>query len=160
MEAETRQLLYGILEMLKQQAVYLYRIHGWVIAVSETVENEPALRDKLRSHPSFDQGPLPWLQTTDEMIRRIDMLIRKLRADSQSRVEAQQPPVITKETQDIIRALAEETYRRHLLVKSLIERGLLRTGELDVRWDGDQWKKFLADFWGSQFPGLVPPPRE
>jgi hypothetical protein len=76
---ETNQVLIAILEMLKQQAQYSYLLHGWVIAVSETIEKSPELKPLLKAHPTYDQGPQPALQGTQHVIGNIDALIRQLR---------------------------------------------------------------------------------
>jgi hypothetical protein len=64
----------------------------------------------------------------------------------------------TNEMQDVIRQLAEQAYKHHLLVKLLVQRGHLTRGEADAQWNDEEWKKFLRDFWGANFPGVVPPP--
>ena len=79
MDTDAKQVLVAILEMQKQQWAYLHRIHGWVISVAETIERQPELADELRRHPTYDQGPLPWLQTSGDAIRHIDALIQQLR---------------------------------------------------------------------------------
>jgi hypothetical protein len=75
----TNAVLRAILEMLKEEAQYLHRQHAWIIAVSETVEQHPDFRAKLRAHPFFDQGPRPDVERTQTMIRNIDALIRQLK---------------------------------------------------------------------------------
>lgn len=79
-ELQTGDVLCSILDMMKQQALYSHRLHGWVIAVSETIEKQPALVEQLRAHPFFDQGPRPDIQTTEHTIQNIDALIRRLKA--------------------------------------------------------------------------------
>jgi hypothetical protein len=78
MSDPTNQVLLAILEMQKQQALYSHRLHGWLIAIQETVEQDDALRVKLRAHPFYDQHPRPDIQITDGILRRIDALIQQL----------------------------------------------------------------------------------
>jgi hypothetical protein len=78
-DPQVNQVLVAILEMVKQQAIYSHRLHGWVIAVSETIEKQPNLVEQLRAHPFFDQGPRPDLQTTQYTIQNIDALIHQLK---------------------------------------------------------------------------------
>jgi hypothetical protein len=75
----TQQVLVSILEMMKQQAIYLHRQHGWLIAVAEAVENNPDLLPYLKQHPFYDLGPRPDVQITQSMIANIDALIQQLR---------------------------------------------------------------------------------
>jgi hypothetical protein len=82
MDHQTNQALCFILEMQKQQALYLDRLHGWIIAIAETLAKQPDLVEHLKQHPFYDQGPLPSLRSTDEMIRNIDALIQQLRLQS------------------------------------------------------------------------------
>jgi hypothetical protein len=79
-EQETRGVLCAILDRQKQQVAYLHRLHGWIIAIAEALEKQPDLVKHLKEHPTYDQGPLPWIQDTNETIRNIDALIQRLRA--------------------------------------------------------------------------------
>jgi len=76
----TNAVLCSILEMMKQQAVYLHRQHGWLIAVAETIEKDAELLAELKQHPFYDQGPRLDARITDAMIRNIDALILQLKA--------------------------------------------------------------------------------
>ena len=78
-DEQANQVLLAILAMLKEQVIHSHRQHGWIIAVSETLEKHPEFAAELRAHPAFDQGPLPWIETTNDVIRRIDALIQRLR---------------------------------------------------------------------------------
>ena len=78
-DLQTNQVLAAILEMLKQQTIYLHRQHGWLIAVADTVESNADLDTFLKKHPFYDQGPRQDAQITDVMIRNIDALIQQLR---------------------------------------------------------------------------------
>ena len=79
MDAETKQVMVSMLEMLKLQAVLSDRLLGWGLAVADTLRKNPQFEALLREHPSFDQGHVPDLQTTGGMIRNIDALIRQLK---------------------------------------------------------------------------------
>ena len=50
-----------------------------------------------------------------------------------------------------IRALAEQAYSLHLLVKTLSERGQLQEGEPQSRWNQAEFQKFLWDFRNRYF---------
>jgi len=78
-DAETKHILRFILEALKQQAQYLHRQHGWLIAVAESLKANPEMDSALRQHPFYDQGPQPLIPRTDAMIRNIDLLIENLK---------------------------------------------------------------------------------
>jgi hypothetical protein len=79
MDAELKQVLCSVLEMVKQEALYSHRLHGWVIAVSETIEKHPDLVAQLKVHPFYDQGPRPDIQNTRVLIQNIDALIQRLK---------------------------------------------------------------------------------
>jgi hypothetical protein len=74
----TRDVLIAVLGIQKDQALYLQRLHGWIIAACETIEKHPALRDELQQHPTWNQGPFPYFQTSEQTIPHIDALIRRL----------------------------------------------------------------------------------
>ena len=78
-EQETKQILCSILTILREQTIYTQRLHGWVIAASETIEQYPDLTAKLKAHPFFYQGPRPDVHITAGLIENIDGLIRQLR---------------------------------------------------------------------------------
>jgi hypothetical protein len=78
-DLETNQALIAILEILKQEAVYLDRQHGWLIALAETIETMPQLESFLKRHPFYDQAPRPSLQKVDVLTRNIEALIQQLK---------------------------------------------------------------------------------
>lgn len=78
-DPQVNQTLVAILEILKEQGLYSHRLHGWLIAVHEAVEQDDELRAKLRAHPFYDQGPRPDIQKTRVMIQNIDVLIQQLK---------------------------------------------------------------------------------
>ena len=78
-DLDTNETLRTILEILKQEAKYLHRQHGWLIAVAETIEKNPDLDSQLKQHPFYDQGPRRDTQITDALIRNIDALIQRFR---------------------------------------------------------------------------------
>jgi hypothetical protein len=78
MDKETKEILSSILQMMREQAIYLHRQHGWLISVTETIQKQPDLAAHLKAHPYADLGPRPDVQITDDAIRRIDALIQKL----------------------------------------------------------------------------------
>ena len=77
-DRQTSTVLVSILQMLKQQAIYLRRQHGWMIAVAETLREKPELKERLEQQPFYDQGPRPDEKITETMIQRIDALIQEL----------------------------------------------------------------------------------
>lgn len=78
MDEQTRKVLLSILEVLKTETAYLHRQHGWVIAVSETVEKHPDLAVKLRDHPFYNQGPRPDVNITASLLEQVDLLLQQL----------------------------------------------------------------------------------
>ena len=76
-QTETRTVIVSILQMLRSQAEYMHRQHGWMIAIAETLRDE-GLTEKLEQQPFYDQGPRPDVKITDTMIRNIDALIQEL----------------------------------------------------------------------------------
>jgi hypothetical protein len=78
MDAQTKQVLVSTLEILREQTAYTQRLHGWVIAVHETIEHDEAFRSVLRAHPSYDQGPRPDLHITASLLAKLDALIQQL----------------------------------------------------------------------------------
>ncbi len=77
---KTNDVLCSILGMMRQQAEYLDRQHGWLVAVSETIEKHPDLVAELKNHPFHNQGPREDRQITNTMISNIDALLRQLRS--------------------------------------------------------------------------------
>lgn len=78
-DQQATQVLCFVLEMLKRQYIYSQRLHGWIVAIAETLEKHPEIAAELRQHPTYDQGQLPWSQTPDTTIQNIDVLIQQLR---------------------------------------------------------------------------------
>lgn len=81
MDHEMKQALCSVLEMLKHQVVHLRRQQGWLIALWETVGHDAQLQSQLKQHPLYDQGPAPFLQSTNATIQNIDALIRQLKGE-------------------------------------------------------------------------------
>jgi len=78
-DEQTTQVLCEVLEMMKQQAVYLNRQHRWILALGDTIALKTDLEEFLREHPFYGLGPRPDLQITQSMIENIDALIRRLK---------------------------------------------------------------------------------
>jgi hypothetical protein len=76
-EFEMKETFRVILEMLKQQAIYAHRQHGWLIALAETLETNPALESELKKHPFYDQGPERRIQSIDVLTGNIDLLLQQ-----------------------------------------------------------------------------------
>jgi len=79
MSQEKNQVLRSILEMMREQAIYLHRQHAWIIAVAETIEKHPDLALALKQHPFYDQGHRQDLYKTELLLQRVDALIQQLR---------------------------------------------------------------------------------
>jgi hypothetical protein len=77
-DQQTTQVLRFALEMLKRQYIYSQRLHGWIIAIAETLEKHPEIATELRQHPTYDQGQLPWSHGPETTIQNIDALIQQL----------------------------------------------------------------------------------
>ena len=73
------QLLASMLEILREEAIYLHRQHGWIIAVAETIEKHPDLVQHLKQHPFYDQGYRPDAYKIERLLQSIDVLIQQLR---------------------------------------------------------------------------------
>jgi len=72
-------VLISTLDMLKRQIEYTHLIHGWVIAVNETLQGlDPKFAEKVKTHPFYQGQPLGG-QSTDVLLRNIDALIQQLR---------------------------------------------------------------------------------
>jgi hypothetical protein len=78
-DRSTKAVLISILDLLKSQATYLHRQHGWIIAVSETIEKYPDLAAELKRHPFFDQGPRLDTHITSRFLETVDSLIQQLK---------------------------------------------------------------------------------
>jgi hypothetical protein len=78
-DLETNGALIAILEILKQEAEYLHRQHGWLIAVAETIEKHPEFASRLKEHPFYDPTPRPSLNKITELTQKIDTLIQQLK---------------------------------------------------------------------------------
>ncbi len=80
-DRETNGALIAILEILKQEAEYLQRQHGWLIAVAETIEKHPEFASLLKQHPFNDSSPRPALQKIAGLTEKIDALIQQLKPE-------------------------------------------------------------------------------
>jgi hypothetical protein len=80
-DLETNGALIAILEILKQEAEYLHRQHGWLIAVAETIEKHPEFASLLKEHPFYDSTPRPSLQKIVVLTQKIDALIQQLKRE-------------------------------------------------------------------------------
>ena len=83
-DRETNGALIAILEILKQEAVYLQRQHGWLIAVAETIEKNPEFASLLKQHPFYDSTPRPSFQKVAGLTEKIDALIQQLKREMSS----------------------------------------------------------------------------
>jgi hypothetical protein len=79
MDAETKQVLIALLEVLKEQSIYLHRQRGWITAVADTLESNAELDSVLKAHPFYRQPPRQDENRNDELLRIIDELILKLK---------------------------------------------------------------------------------
>jgi hypothetical protein len=78
-ELETNAVLISILEMVKHQLEYTHLMHGWIIALNETLQNHDLEFAKIvKEHPFYKGQPLGG-QSTDVILRNIDALIHQLR---------------------------------------------------------------------------------
>jgi hypothetical protein len=78
-ELDTKAVLISMLEMLKRQIEYTHLIHGWVIAVNETLEKlDPKYAEQVKQHPFYKGQPLGG-QSSDVLTQNIDALIQQLR---------------------------------------------------------------------------------
>lgn len=75
---EMKHVLISILEILKQELGHLDREHGYLIAVSETLESNPEFASLLREHEFYDPSLRPTLQKVRVLNRNIDALIQRL----------------------------------------------------------------------------------
>jgi hypothetical protein len=81
MDSESlNQTLIAMLDLLHEEAIYLHRQHGWIIAVAETVEKHPDLVQHLKQHPFYDQGYRPDAYRIERLLQSIDGLIQRLKA--------------------------------------------------------------------------------
>ena len=78
-DRETNGALIAILEILKQEAVYLQRQHGWPVA--ETIEQNPEFASLLKQHPFYDSTPRPSFQKVAGLTEKIDELIQQLKPE-------------------------------------------------------------------------------
>ncbi len=72
------EVLVAILEMLKDQAIYLQRQRGWLTAIADAVETNTDLDAFLKAHPFYKQPPRPDEQIMHDAIQRIDALLQLL----------------------------------------------------------------------------------
>src|SRR5437879_5091391 len=77
-DPELNQVLVAILRMLRDQAEYMHRQHGWMIALADTLTEDAEIEKRLRQHPFHDQGPRLDEQITRGMIQNIEALIQQL----------------------------------------------------------------------------------
>ena len=80
-DRETNGALIAILEILKQEAVYLQHQHAWLIAVAETIEQNPEFASLLKQHPFYDSTPRPSFQKVAGLTQKIDELIQQLKQE-------------------------------------------------------------------------------
>lgn len=78
-DQRTRQALLSVLDLLKQQALYIDRQHRWIVALASALEAEPALAERLQQHPLYDLGPAPSLRSGVEMSQIIDGIIQQVK---------------------------------------------------------------------------------
>ena len=76
---ETNQVLRFVLELQKEQAIYLDRQHRWIAALAKAIAADPELGERLRQDPFYDLGPEPSLRKIDVLTQNIDALIAQLR---------------------------------------------------------------------------------
>jgi hypothetical protein len=77
-ETQTKEVLSAILEVLKQQAIYIDRQHRWIVALGDTIALKTDLDEFLKKHPFYDLGPRPDLDRTLDILRIIDGLKKQL----------------------------------------------------------------------------------
>ena len=78
-ERATEQVLVFILTTLKRQLEYDHLIHGWVIALNESLQKlDPKFAEMIEKHPFYKGQPLAG-QSTDVLLRNIDALIDQLK---------------------------------------------------------------------------------
>lgn len=73
------QLLVSLVEILREEAIYLHRQHGWIIAVAETIEKHPDLVQHLKQHPFYDQGCRQDSYKIERLLQSTDALIQQLK---------------------------------------------------------------------------------
>ncbi len=78
-DPEIRNVLCSILEVIREQGIYLHRQHGWIIAVAETIEKHPDLVAHLKQHPFYDQGHRLDVYKTELLLQKVDVLLQQLR---------------------------------------------------------------------------------
>ena len=69
----------SILDLMREQALYLHRQHGWIISVAETIEKHPDLVQHLKHHPTYNQGPREDEDKTRLLLRKVDELAQRLK---------------------------------------------------------------------------------
>jgi hypothetical protein len=82
MSDETNAVLLAILEVLREQTIYLHRQHGWIMAIGDTVALKTDLDAFLKEHPFYRQAPRPDVDITADQIQKIDALIQRLKSQS------------------------------------------------------------------------------
>ena len=78
-DADTKDVLIPVLELMKLEAEYLYRQQCWIVALADTVRKNPQLAAVLEQHPLYDQGPALELRSRDVLLQRLDELIQQLK---------------------------------------------------------------------------------
>jgi len=79
MDEQTKQVLVAILEAQKLQTLLSQRLLGWLVAIGDTIRQDPALEARLKENPYYRQATTPPLHTIGAMIQNIDALIERLK---------------------------------------------------------------------------------
>jgi len=78
-DVEMKEILRSILEMLKQQTLFLDRQQGWLIALADTIGKNPAAAESLKAHSFYRPNPQIAIDNIDVMLRKADALIQQLK---------------------------------------------------------------------------------
>ena len=78
-DPQVNQVLVAILEILRQQTIYIHRLHGWITALAGALDADAEHGSQLKQQPFYDLGPAPEIQRTDLTLQNIDALIQQLR---------------------------------------------------------------------------------
>ena len=79
-QAETNRTLILALEALQLQADHQRQMHGWIIAMNETLSQVvPDYSTRVERHPFYAHLPSP-IDTMKLNLQNIDLLIEKLKA--------------------------------------------------------------------------------
>jgi hypothetical protein len=79
LDRETRNVLSSVLQVVKEQALYLDRQQRWLIALAEAMEKQPDLVAHLKQHPFYDQAHRQDVHKIESLLQNIDALIQQLR---------------------------------------------------------------------------------